>query len=261
MKILIFDAKWIEPAELLRIRTGLEIEKDDWKPEPKKAYIIFGGREVVDILIHAQREFDLFYIFMTPEEIYAKDLLKTGLSFTCDLEAIEKYKEKGIEADYGIKEYFYNKSTEPRNTRYLFHEWYENKSVAEKTKAFLDAKIYIAPSNDWDNIHKALACGCRVKTRKCNPAYETMYSPFVYFSDDDDWEDDDLPEPDYKKFLETVITYSLNKMLPLIKNVFIATEGERKEQKVMVSTGESEDGRAFVDIKPKEEAHAAGGGV
>ena len=46
----------------MRIRTGLEIEKDDWKPEPKKAYIIFGGREVVDILIHAQREFDLYYI-------------------------------------------------------------------------------------------------------------------------------------------------------------------------------------------------------
>ena len=264
MKILIFDPRWIEPAEVLKMRTGIEIEKGDWKPEKKKAYIIFGGEHVINILKHAAAEFELYYIFMKPENIKDLELLRLGISLTHDMEKLEYYRKNEIEADYGVMEYLYQGEShdDDRPNKFLREaEVRDVVHIGDKTKLFMEAEYYVADANDWDNIHKALACACRVISPPVNDTLTKMYEPFVLFTADPENNSSAAPEPDYKKFLETVITYSLNISLNIIKNVYIQTEGVHKERVVNVSPGTSEDGRTFFDVSPKEEANISGGHV
>ena len=255
MKILVFDPKWIEPAKALYLRTGIEIETEDWKPEKGKAYILYGADRQIELLKYAQQQYDLVYILMKPETIKDEDFLKKCICITQDLERVKDWNEKDITTEYGVTEYLYHKNTSTDETTKLETININDEDVVEKTNQFCNSKIYVSRvKNDWDNIHKALACGCQVISCKEDVAWEQMYSPFVLFCDEPDEADLDLlPPSDYEKFLSTVMTYSLNKMLPVIKNVFLQTEGERKEKRVMVASGKDEDGKAFVDICSKEE--------
>ena len=64
MQILVFNDRFIETAQHLAVRTGIQICNGDWKPEPHKGFIIYGAEEQLHILMDVQDKLDLKYIIM-----------------------------------------------------------------------------------------------------------------------------------------------------------------------------------------------------
>jgi hypothetical protein len=276
MKILTFHNDFIETAHHLSVRTGLEVVTGEWKPQPHKGYIVFGAENKMDLLLDAQDKLDLVYIIMNSIEpdhfipLY-KELAKKNFLICQNISWLKDLKEMGIAAEYGINEYFYNSPkperriqfllwkeaeyTLPEKKKALFLSRHEEYTVDEITNKMTSCEVYVSTrKNDWDNIHKALASGMNVLSCREDSDMELIYKPFVHFVDKIDLQENyAYPVNTYNHFLTTVATFSLNKMLPVIKDAYIQTEGTKKEQSVTISTGEDEDGRTFADINPQEE--------
>ncbi len=276
MQILVFHPKFIETAHHLAVRTGLSVNEGDWEPEPHKAYIIFGAQEQVDLLTEVQERLDLMYIIMNdipPEQMMPKyrDFAKKNFLICGNITWPAKLKDYDIAGEYGINEYFYNKPKVDRRIKYLLwkeaeHYLPEKKralylnrdtdyTVEEITNKMTSCEVYVSPrKDDWDYIHKALASGMQVLSCKEDADMEEIYKPFVCFTDNIDLTNlpKQIPINTYNQFLATVATFSLNKMIPIIKDAYIKTEGTKKQQTVTIATGEDEEGRTFADITPKE---------
>jgi hypothetical protein len=278
MQILVFNERFIETAQHLAVRTGIQICNEDWKPEPHKGYILYGAEEQLKLLMEVQDKLDLKYIIMNgispnnafPEYLtFARDnkntLICQNISWCAEYQKLE------VSVEYGINEYFVNEPKPERRIHYLL--WKEAEyTLPEKKKAlYLSRDLTYTPAeltnkmtscetyvssrkDDWDMMHKAIACGMNVLSCREDADMEEIYKPFVCFVDDPSAinEKYEYPSYDNKLFLSTVATFSLNKMLPVIKDVYIQTEGEKRPENVIISTGEDENGETVVSIAPKE---------
>ena len=101
----------------------------------------------------------------------------------------------------------------------------EKMSVNQKTEFYNKSKTYLSIyPNDWLNINKAIACGCKVISCMEHPDMMKIYEPFILFKDinDDNFCDNsNFDMPVYEVFQNTILTYGLNKYLPLIKEVYV----------------------------------------
>lgn len=282
MQIIVFDGEFIEQAHTLSKRTGIELHQGNWKPEEGKAYIIFGAHIQSYALIHSINEFKLTYIIVNsldpkhlPDEY--KELLQHSYILEEDLIRLNQFVDEGYSnVEFYLNESYYDdKADEERKVKYItskknaksvppkkgekivYLDPDVNYSVNQLTMMYSNAEIYLSiGENDWKNINKALSSRCKVLSTSKNVSMRSMYKSFVKFQDelnlDPEMLTEDLKIPDYEKFLEHNVTYALNKSIPLIKNVYIKTEGTRKEEHVTISQGKDEEGRDFVEINPKD---------
>ena len=275
MKIVVFNSQYLESAYHLSIRTGLDVVQGDWIPEAKSAYIIFGAEYVMDVLVKARNEYELTYIIMNninPERIPEQytELIKDSVLICQNINWPQIFNDLGFEAEYGIFESFKPpkdllkthdyimwsgaevKTPKCTKIRYLHRD--KEYTVEDMDKHLGIAKVYVnTRKDDWLSIHKAIACGLQIISCRQDKEMEEIYKPYALFVDKIDLETvvhNDIPEQDYKEFLETVGTYSLNKMLPVIKNAFIKTKGTTKEQRVTIAHGTDSDGKEVADIIP-----------
>ena len=283
MQILVFNPRFLEPAHHLAVRTGLEICKGDWKPEPHKGYILFGAEEQLKLLMEVQDKLDLVYIVMngiSPDNTFPEylDFARKNKLICQNIAWCAKYQELGVFAEYGINEYFVNEPKPERRIHYLLWGGSSRVSVGSNKKALYltrdevytpeeltnkmtSCETYVTSrKDDWDFINKAIACGMNVLSCHQDADMEEIYKPFVCFVDEIDLSTRyEYPCYDNQLFLKTVSTYSLNKMLPVIKDAYINTEGTKKEQSVTISTGEDEEGNTYADITPKTEENDISG--
>ena len=281
MQILVFNERFIETANHLCVRTGIELCKGEWKPQPHKGYIIFAAEDVIGILSQAQEKLNLTYVVMNniepdnaPPE-YLEFVRKNKL-ICQNISFVNKYQKLGIDAEYGINEYFVNEPKPSRRINFLL--WVEAELILPPTKKALYLRRYtvLTPDeltnkmtscltyvstrkNDWDFIHKAISCGMNILSCREDADMEKIYEPFVTFKDEIDLSEKyNYPSYDNKLFLKTVSTFSLNKMIPIIKDVYIQTESEKKERHVTISTGEDEQG-SYAEITPTQKEEDTSG--
>lgn len=274
MKIVVFNSQYLESAYHLSIRTGIDVHRGDWKPVENGGYIIFGAEYVMDVLIKARTEYKLTYIIMNsihPDRIPEQytELIKDSTLICQNINWPKLFNDKGFEAEYGIFECFKPKELMrthdyimwtgaeikiPKCTKIRYLHRDKEYSIEQMDNHLGIAKVYLnTRKDDWSMIHKAIASGLQIISCRQDAEMEEIYKPYVLFVDKIDLETvvhNDIPAQDYKGFLETVATYSLNKMLPIIKNVYIQSNGTKKEQKVTLTYGKDSDGKEVVDFEP-----------
>lgn len=274
MKILIFNPKFVETAYHLSARTGLDVVNGDWSPEKDMTYIVFGAEYQMRVLCQSANQHNLSYIIMNtvcPDNLpdQYKELIKDNTVICENITWPKKFNDLGISSEYGIFESFKPKER-TRDTDFLlwsgsglivpkgFKVFYLHRdktyTVEQFDKIISAAKVYVhTRKDDWYNIHKAISSGAKVLSCHQDPDMEVMYEPYVCFADDIDLSKEyHLPEQDYEKFLKTVATFSLNKMLPIIKDAYIKINGHKKEEKVTITYGTDSDGKEVVDVAPSE---------
>ena len=277
MKILIFDMKFIENASCLSARTGIEIHKDTWIPEPSKAYIIFGAESHAELLLKAQEHYNLTYMIINtiePSKFNTdyKELLKKNIVLEENMDYFNELKEDDYVVEFYLNESFCNnveKPVEERTCKYLIN--LKDKElladiIKERNVLYLDDKYKYTPkqltdlfegsliylstgNNDWRMINKALSLGCRVISNTTSKTMPVMYKKFVKFIDDVKLfsNEDNIPKEEYLEFMTENITFALNKYLHVIKDVLIQTEGEKKPKDVIISKGKDISGN-YVEI-------------
>ena len=265
MQILVFNQKYVETAHTLEIRTGLKIQKGEWKPERGGAYIIYGAEKEVDNLLQIKKDLGCIFIimnFLSLDEIkdtkYGK-LLRQNICLEQDIELVKEFTDnQQIPSQMIVHEAFQNKNDGERPIDFIYYETTElkhlfidpsiksvdfkdkiNYSVNQLTSFLVKAKTYISyKQNDWVNINKALASGCKVISCMESEAMMELYDPYVTFQGEINL-DCVVIEPDYDQFQKTVITYSLNKYLYIVKQIY----GEVKKTNIDSPTGEAENCR------------------
>ena len=265
IEILIFDPKYIETANCLYDRTKLPISKGDWKPEPKSVYIVYGAQKQTELLIKAKQAFNLTYLIVNGLDNINKwsneytHLCKTNIVLEPIFDNLTVLKKMNIPAEYFLNEYYYYKpkSHKPidflyqktKSLDYLFKNNPEVKNfqadfdeldytIKQKTDFHILSKTVIVwKKNDWDSINKAISCGCKVVSNTVSTDMMEMYKPYVVFINLDEVKDiteilELLDQHNFKSMEEynkTLIMYSINKYMDLIKNVLIQAQGEKKE--------------------------------
>ena len=277
MEILCFDERYIETAHCFALRTGYEILKGEFQPKAFHGYCIFGANKQVKVLNEIQKAAHCSYVIINdlkfdntkginPE--YYK-LLEKNLILEQDISIVPYLESKKITSTFFVNEFFKNESVDERTIKFIYNQGItltqepESKliiqygisySVNQLTSMFCKCQCYLSfLPNDWLNINKAIACGCKVISCLESPDMMDMYSPFVLFLDDFDLITEqvvkELPEPDFKKFQDTMTTYSLNLYLPLIKVIqgicdesiktateFLENEVKGKESSLITTT-------------------------
>ena len=271
MSILVFDDRYTETAHALELRTGLKIVRGAWKPEAEGIYIVYGGEKQLEVLLKVREAIKVKYIIMNSLQsgewegtLYEK-LLRVSLVLEQDIGEVDKMNKMGINTSFIVHEAFLNKNERKDNPRPsdalaydtdydIFHDpsiKYNrlsnelNYSVNQLITYYTHSKWYISwKSNDWVNINRAIACGCKVVSCLESEEMMTLYKPYVLFQEDFEPEPEwswkflkgDTEQPDFKSFQDTITTFSLNKYLPLLKELY----GEKKEKSIDKPIGETE---------------------
>jgi len=282
-EILVFNSAYVETAHTLAIRTGLSIHKGDWKPERGGAYIVYGADKQVDALMKVKKELGCIFIimnFLSISEIKGtpyEEVLRGNICLEQNIDAVQEFTDNlKVPSQFIVHESFQNKNEGERPIDFIYYEANPGKqhlelkdlfidpkikdfelkkgveySIEQLSSFFIKAKTYISwNKNDWLNINKALSCGCRVISCIESDGMMELYQPFVTFQEELDIAVVVL-QPDYEQFQKTVISYSLNKYLYIIQQIY----GKVKKENTVISSGESQTSGATIVGEQTETAN------
>ena len=244
---------------------------------------MYGADKQVDALIQVKKDLGCIFIimnFLSVSEIKGtpyEEVLRGNICLEQDIDAVKEFTDnQQIPSQFIVHEAFQNKNEGERPIDFIYYEANPGKQHLELKDLFIEPKIkdlelrkdveysieqlssflikaktYVSwKQNDWLNINKALSCGCRVISCIESDGMMKLYEPFVTFQKEFDL-DVIILQPDYEQFQKTVISYSLNKYLYIIKQIY----GEVKDENTVISSRESQTSAAPIDGEQTETAN------